>query len=60
MVIPVTVTASSHPDFDMFASVKVNGRQLSKRGSMPEIDEWISALREAAATHGHEIKVING
>lgn len=59
MVIPVTVTASSHPDYDMLASVKMDGRRLSKRGSMAEIDEWIDAVREVAAAHGHEIKVTN-
>lgn len=60
MVIPVTVTVSSHPEFDLFGSVNVAGRQLCKRGSQAEMDEWINALCEAAATHGHEIKVING
>ena len=55
--ITVTVQRSSHPEFDLFASATVRGRQVAARGDRARIDAWMSALTAAATAHGFVIEI---
>lgn len=52
--IKVTVTYSSHPDFEFFASASAGSRQITATRSRYRggINYWINDVREAAARHG--------
>lgn len=58
MELTVTVERSSHPEFDLFASMTVNGRQLAYRGDEKEIAGWIKGLESEAIRYGHTVTVV--
>jgi len=60
MNITVTVTKSSHPDYDLFGTTTIKGRQLTKRGSQAEIDAWYDTIATAAAKQGWTVTLVNG
>lgn len=43
-IVPVTVEASSHPDFDYIAYTPPKPGQMAKRGSKVEVIEWSTDL----------------
>jgi len=59
MNITVTVTKSSHPDYDLFATTTINGRQFAKRGSQAEIDAWYDKIAIAADKKGATLTLVN-
>lgn len=61
--ITVTVSPSSHPDFDLFGDARddSNNRQLKAcRGNQAEIDAWYDKLAKSADKHGITITLVNG
>jgi hypothetical protein len=59
MIFTVTVEPSSHPDYDLFASVTIKGRQFAKRGTEAEIQEWFDSMDILARAQGHQLALIN-
>ena len=55
--IAVEISTSSHPEFDLFASARVKGRQVSTRGDRAQIDQWVAALTAAAERYGYSVVV---
>jgi len=58
-IVTVTVERSSHPDYELFASTTVNGRQFAKRGSQAEIDAWYDKVAYAVKFNGGEVVLVN-
>jgi hypothetical protein len=58
-IVTVTVERSSHPDYELFASTKVNGRQFAKRGTQTEIDAWYDKVVKTVTFHGGEVVLVN-
>ncbi len=59
MELTVTVERSSHPEFDLFASMVVNGRQIATRGNASDIAGWIEEVENAAKQYGHTVTVVH-
>jgi hypothetical protein len=59
MEITVTVTPSSHPDFDLYAYAMVNGRQIGTRGTAEEVDVWYDRIVRAAQDRGCRVTLVN-
>jgi hypothetical protein len=58
-IVTVTVKRSSHPDYELFASTKISGGQLAKRGSQAEIDAWYDKVAYAVKFNGGEVVLVN-
>jgi hypothetical protein len=58
MTVTITLTNSSHPDFQYFGDARVDGRQLSRRFILRlEMDVWVAQVRASALKHGHTVTV---
>lgn len=53
------VSRSSHPEFDLFASLDIHGRQIAKRGSRAEIEAWANQVIYACDLHEITLTIID-
>lgn len=55
--VTLTITTSTYPGFDLFADVRFDGRQVSRRGNRAEIDTFTAELTEAAKLTGRTLTI---
>jgi hypothetical protein len=55
--VTATITRSSHPDFELFASTSIGGRQHGCRGDRARVNRWLDELRTAAGKAGFTVVV---
>lgn len=46
--VTLTIENSSHPDYELFATFKLKGRQFAKRGNRAEINAWVNNITKVA------------
>lgn len=56
-IVTLEITTSTHPEFDLFASVMINGHQVARRGDRAEIDAFTSEVIQAGEQTGVAVKI---
>lgn len=55
----LVIEGSSHPEFEFFAHVMINGHQVARRGNATEISNFANELVAAAAKTGFTVTVVH-
>lgn len=57
-IVAVTLTNSSHPDFEYFAEARIDGQQLWRRfNGRGAMDLWVAQVHADATSQGFEVTV---
>lgn len=57
--VTVTITHSSHPDFELFLDARFGARQMSRRGSRAEIHQLTKEIVDAAVKRGDVLLTVD-